>query len=125
VPVVVPGVPHDDIVANALRTARLLRTIPVTTYAEAVGSDITNVVRDCLAKNDIGSKGFAASIFVTYFNNDRCAAVSRYTKDLIIQFAGELDEESGTIFETHSAGEGDHHFVPGHQYVRLRPHREP
>jgi glycosyltransferase involved in cell wall biosynthesis len=94
-------VPHDDIVANALRTARLLRTnVPVTTYAEAVGSDITNVVRDCLAKSDIGSKGFAASIFATYLNNDRCAAVSQYTKDLIIQCADELDKQVGTTFGT-------------------------
>jgi glycosyltransferase involved in cell wall biosynthesis len=88
--------PHTNVVVEALRTARAAGLgWDVTTIAEAVGSDITNVVRTCLAEGRIGA---AAHLFATYLANDRCIAVSRYTRDLIVESARRVDEVCGTRF---------------------------
>ena len=88
--------PHATAVAEALRVARLTGLpVNVTTIAEAVGSDITNVVRTCVAQDRFGA---AAQVLATYLDNDLCVAVSRYTKDLIVSSAAELDAMHGTAF---------------------------
>lgn len=92
--------PHANAAMEALSIARQIRPdLDVTTIAEAVGSDITNVVRSCLAD---GAYGAAASVFVTYLAHDRCVAVSEYTKTLIIQSARAVDEALGTTFAEQS-----------------------
>lgn len=88
--------PHTDAVVAALRAAQATGFgWEVTTVAEAVGSDITNVVRACLAD---GRFGAAAFLFATYLANDRCVAVSHYTRNLIIESARQVDEACGTRF---------------------------
>src|SRR4051812_43717291 len=53
--------PHASVVMEAMAVCRSLgRMPPVTTIAEAVGSDITNVVRTCVAD---GRFGAAAQVF--------------------------------------------------------------
>lgn len=88
--------PHTTAVADALAVARQtgLRT-DVVTIAEAVGSDITNVVRSCVAA---GRFGAAARLFAAYLSMDRCVAVSRYTRDVICDAAAEIDARNGTRF---------------------------
>ncbi|MGA9277141.1 glycosyltransferase [Ilumatobacter sp.] len=88
--------PHDTAVAQAASIARSTgMCAPLTTVAEAVGSDITNVVRTAL---DQGRFGAAAQVLSTYLSNDVCVAVSQYTKELIISAATEVDARWGTNF---------------------------
>ena len=88
--------PHDTVVAAARQTA-FATGLPtdLTTIAEAVGSDITNVVRSCVDRSQFGS---AAQLFSNYLANDRCVAVSEYTRDLIVDAATEIDRRHGTTF---------------------------
>lgn len=88
--------PHATAVADA-RAAAAAAGLPVdvTTIAEAVGSDITNVVRTCVER---GRFGAAAHVFTTYLGNDVCVAVSAYTRELILDAADELDRRLGTRF---------------------------
>jgi glycosyltransferase involved in cell wall biosynthesis len=67
----------------------------VHTIAEAVGSDITNVVRSCV---DAERYGAAAQLFTTYLANDQCVAVSEYTRSIIIDAADRIDRAIGTSF---------------------------
>lgn len=86
--------PHANVVVDALQVAEQLGLpTDVTTIAEAVGSDITNVVRSCV---DEGRIGAAAQAFATYLANDHCVAVSEYTKVVILAAAREVDEQLGT-----------------------------
>jgi glycosyltransferase involved in cell wall biosynthesis len=88
--------PHANVVDEALRAVRAAGlTCDVTTISEAVGSDITNVVRRSIAERRFGA---AASLFTTYLANDRCVAVSHYTRDLIIESARKVDLHCGTRF---------------------------
>lgn len=88
--------PHANAVVDALRSVRAAGLeADVTTIAEAVGSDITNVVRGCLERGELGA---AAALFTTYLANDRCVAVSQYTKDLIEAEAAQVDLALGTRF---------------------------
>lgn len=88
--------PHTTAVVNALDTVRAtgLRS-QVATIAEAVGSDITNVVRTCI---ETGRFGAAARVLAAYLANDVCVAVSAFTRDLIVEAAGQLDAAHGTAF---------------------------
>ncbi len=89
--------PHANIVLDALRVVEQLGLeVDVTTIAEAVGSDITNIVRSCV---DDGRIGAAAQVFTTYLANDHCVAVSEYTKTVILAAAREVDERLGTNLE--------------------------
>jgi len=89
-------VPHTQIVTEAVAAARSTGLpVDVTTIAEAVGSDITNVVRSCVEE---GRMGPAMYLFSTYLASDRCVAVSAYTRDLIVQAAQEVDAACGTAF---------------------------
>jgi glycosyltransferase involved in cell wall biosynthesis len=88
--------PHTTAVADALRIARTTGLpVNVTTIAEAVGSDITDVVRSAV---DHGEFGAAAAVLSTYLSQDVCVAVSRYTKEVIVASAAELDAVYGTSF---------------------------
>jgi glycosyltransferase involved in cell wall biosynthesis len=69
--------------------------VNVTTIAEAVGSDVTNVVRSCVEE---GRFGAAAHILSSYLAQDHCVAVSEYTRDLIVAAASEIDAFHGTRF---------------------------
>ena len=90
--------PHTLAVADAVTTARSTGLpVDVTTIAEAVGSDITNVVRSSLERDAFGA---AAQIFSAYLSQDRAVAVSEYTRDMIISAAEELDARHGTRYAT-------------------------
>ncbi len=89
-------VPHTQVVTEARQAARATGLpVNVTTIAEAVGSDITNVVRSCVEEARFGP---AMYLFSTYLASDRCVAVSAYTRDLIVQAAQEVDAACGTTF---------------------------
>ncbi|GAA4768420.1 glycosyltransferase [Microbacterium gilvum] len=88
--------PHTTAVTDAVEVAR--RTglpVDVVTVAEAVGSDVTNVVRQCVEQ---GRFGAAAHVLEGYLASDVCVAVSQYTKDLIVQEARVLDARHGTTY---------------------------
>lgn len=88
--------PHTCVVAEAMAAARGTG-LPVRaqTVAEAVGSDITNVVSSCISERRLGP---AAYLFSTYLSQDVCVAVSRYTKEQIVAAARQVDEACGTEF---------------------------
>ena len=88
--------PHSLAVADAVHVAR--RTglpVNVTTVAEAVGSDVTNVVRACVEKDQFGA---AAHVLSSYLEHDVCLAVCDYTRELIIAEAAAIDAKHGTTF---------------------------
>ena len=88
--------PHTTVVADALRVARDTGLpVRVTTIAEAVGSDVTNVVRSSVAAGQFGA---AAHILSSYLSQDHCVAVSEYTKQIIVDAAVEVDAGFGTDF---------------------------
>lgn len=88
--------PHTIAVADAVRAAWSTGLpVNVTTIAEAVGSDVTNVVRSSIERDEFGA---AAQILSAYLAQDRCVAVSEYTRDLIVAAAAELDDKHGTRF---------------------------
>lgn len=88
--------PHAVAVADAVRVARSTGLpADVTTVAEAVGSDVTNVVRQCVAE---GRWGAAAHVLHAYLAHDVCLAVSAYTRDVVVQAAGLVDAARGTRF---------------------------
>ena len=90
--------PHTTLVTEALQAARSMGFGQhVRTVAEAVGSDITNVVRRCVAE---GRFGPAAYLLASYLASDRPVAVSAYTKELIVEAAATVDEAMGTGFAT-------------------------
>jgi len=88
--------PHAVVVADAVRVA-LSTGLPVnvTTVAEAVGSDVTNVVRSCIEEDRWGA---AAHVLATYLDNDLCLAVSEYTREIILAEAAQVDARHGTTF---------------------------
>jgi glycosyltransferase involved in cell wall biosynthesis len=88
--------PHTLAVSEALRVARSTGLpVAVATIAEAVGSDVTNVVRSCAADRRFGA---AAQVLSAYLDSDLPVAVSEYTKDLIISSAEQIDARHGTRF---------------------------
>ena len=88
--------PHANIVMEALAVCRAMGREPtVTTIAEAVGSDITNVVRSCVEQERFGA---AAHAFTSYLGHDHCVAVSQYTKECIVAAADMVDARWGSAF---------------------------
>lgn len=88
--------PHTIAVNDALHVARQTGLpVNVTTVAEAVGSDVTNVVRNCVAQDRFGA---AAHLLTSYLSSDHCLAVSAYTKEIIVDAATEVDRRHGTDF---------------------------
>ena len=89
-------VPHTTVVVDAVHAARVAGLNPdVHTIAKAVGSDVTNVIRQCLRE---GRFGAATVLFTTFLANDELVAVSEYTRDEIIASAAEVDAACGTSF---------------------------
>lgn len=88
--------PHMIAVTDALAAARMTGLpVDVTTIAEAVGSDVTNVVRSCVERGEFGA---AAHLLGAYLAQDHAVAVSEYTRDLIVEEAERLDLQRGTDF---------------------------
>lgn len=88
--------PHTTAVSEALRVARATgKPVNVTTIAEAVGSDVTDVVRSAVEHGELGA---AAAVLANYLESDLCVAVSDYTKEVIVASAAELDAVYGTAF---------------------------
>jgi len=88
--------PHTLAVSEAVQIARGTGLpVDVTTIAEAVGSDITNVVRAAVEEDRFGA---AAQVLHAYLSSDVCVAVSEYTKELIVAEAAELDVLHGTRY---------------------------
>ncbi|MFD1715911.1 glycosyltransferase [Amnibacterium flavum] len=88
--------PHTLAVSDALRAAwGTGLPVDVTTVAEAVGSDVTNVVRTAVEEGRLGA---AAHILSSYLSQDVCVAVSEYTRDLIVAEAEQIDARHGTRF---------------------------
>jgi glycosyltransferase involved in cell wall biosynthesis len=88
--------PHAVAVTDAVRVARSTGLpVNVTTVAEAVGSDVTNVVRSCVKE---GRWGAAAHVLSSYLAHDVCLAVSEYTREIILAEAAEIDARHGTRF---------------------------
>jgi glycosyltransferase involved in cell wall biosynthesis len=88
--------PHTQIVVDAVTAARAAGFAPrVRTIAKAVGSDVTNVIRNCLRE---GRFGAATVLLTTFLANDEVVAVSAYTRDEIIASAAEVDAACGTAF---------------------------
>ncbi|HEY5821451.1 MAG TPA: glycosyltransferase [Propionibacteriaceae bacterium] len=88
--------PHTVAVSDAVRVARETGLpVNVITIAEAVGSDVTNVVRSCVEE---GKFGAAAHILTAYLSSDVPVAVSEYTRQLIISSAELIDAQHGTHF---------------------------
>ena len=91
-------VPHGRVVMQAVQTLRHLpERSEIITIGEAVGSDITDVVRNALAADEPGA---AALVLANYLDHDRPVAVSQYTIDCIIEAGAEVDERLGTNFAT-------------------------
>ncbi|WP_265521081.1 glycosyltransferase [Oerskovia flava] len=88
--------PHTTAVTDAVRVAASTGLpVDVVTMAEAVGSDVTNVVRSCVEE---GRFGAAAHVLSGYLSSDVCLAVSEYTRDLVVSCAEEIDGRHGTFF---------------------------
>lgn len=88
--------PHTIAVSDAVRVAQQTGLATnVITIAEAVGSDVTNVVRSCV---DEGRFGSAAHVLTAYLASDVPVAVSDYTRQLIISSAEQIDARHGTHF---------------------------
>ena len=88
--------PHTLAVSEAVRVARATGLpVDVTTIAEAVGSDVTNVVRTCVEKQQFGA---AAQVLTAFLGSDVPVAVSEYTRDLVVSSAEAIDARHGTRF---------------------------
>lgn len=115
--------PHADVTARAAATlARVCPNTQVTTIAEAVGSDITDVVRNALADGDPGA---AANLLATYLDHDRPVAVSAYTRDEIVRCAADLDTTMQTRFAEELAERVRISFPAIDASAYLAPEREP
>jgi glycogen(starch) synthase len=89
-------VPHTQVVNDAVAAVRAAGFKPdVHTIAKAVGSDVTNVIRNCLRD---GAFGAAMALLTTYLASDEVVAVSQYTRDEIVAAAEEVDDHCGTAF---------------------------
>lgn len=88
--------PHTLCVAEAVRIAQSTGLpVRLATIAEAVGSDVTNVVRAAVADDRFGA---AAQVLSSYLSQDVPVAVSEYTRDVIIEEAAAVDARHGTDF---------------------------
>lgn len=89
-------VPHANVVIDGVRAARAAGFAPpVHTIAKAVGSDITNVVQNCLRDGRFGAATF---LMTTFLAHDEVTAVSDYTRDEIVLAAEAVDLHCGTRF---------------------------
>ncbi|MEM1157698.1 MAG: glycosyltransferase [Verrucomicrobiota bacterium] len=90
-------VPHGQMAMNAVQSfAQTDIFRDVLTIGEAVGSDITNVVKNAVHENCFGA---AQLVLSNYLDHDIPVAVSQYTKDLILEAGRDVDSALGTNFE--------------------------
>jgi glycosyltransferase involved in cell wall biosynthesis len=88
--------PHANVVVDAVAAARAAGYTPdVRTVAKAVGSDVTNVIRNALVD---GATGAAVALFATFLAHDEVVAVSEYTREQIVESAEAVDLRCGTTF---------------------------
>ncbi len=88
-------VPHGQMVMNAVEAYRKHDPAkPVVTVAEAVGSDITNVVSNAV---EAGALGAAQLVLQNMLDHDVPVAVSDFTKEMILQAAAEVDAGAGSM----------------------------
>ena len=108
--------PHTIAIADAVRAAEATGLpVNVITIAEAVGSDVTNVVRSCVEENRFGA---AAHVLSAYLSADVPVAVSDYTRRLIIESAEAIDARHGTHFAAQCT-ERVADLLPGDQHRRV------
>ena len=89
-------VPHGQMVMQAVEAVRGMGIGEVpTTIAEAVGSDITNVVSNAL---QTGQFGAAAAVLQNFLSHDQPVAVSHFTKELIVEAGQQVDRHLGSRF---------------------------
>ncbi|WP_129337003.1 glycosyltransferase [Cellulomonas endophytica] len=115
--------PHAVAVADAARIARSSGLpVDLVTVAEAVGSDVTNVVRAAVAQDRFGA---AAHVLTAYLEHDVVLAVSQYTLDLVVQEAGAVDARHGTTYATRLAErlQVSYPAVDVRPYLHLEPAR--
>jgi glycogen(starch) synthase len=113
--------PHTTVVTEAVAAARAAGFDPdVHTIAKAVGSDITNVMQSCLREQRFGA---AIALFTTFLANDEVVAVSRFTREQIIEAAEQLDARCGTRFapECHRRVTISYPPIDSDAYLRLDP----
>ncbi|MEM9111786.1 MAG: glycosyl transferase family 1, partial [Planctomycetota bacterium] len=90
-------VPHGMMVMNAVNSLEHFGPKGrVATVAEAVGSDITNIVNAALKSGEIGT---ARLVLSNYLSHELPVAVSAYTRDLIVDAGRKIDAVVGTRFE--------------------------
>lgn len=90
-------VPHGQMAINAIQSFHQTDLFKdVVTIGEAVGSDITNVVKNAVHQNCFGA---AQLVLSNYLDHDIPVAVSQYTKDLILEAGKDVDAALGTNFE--------------------------
>ena len=81
---------------QAVETVRRMGGVEVPlTIAEAVGSDITNVVGNAVAT---GRYGAAALVLQNFLDHDLPVAVSDFTRELIVAAGRQVDEQLDTRF---------------------------
>lgn len=115
--------PHTAAVNDAMVVARATGLpIDVTTIAEAVGSDITNVVRTSVEEDLFGA---AAQVFTTFLTSDHCVAVSEFTKEAIVDSAAVIDARHGTTFAEQCVARVGVSYpaIDSRQFTDLDPHR--
>ncbi len=89
-------VPHGMMAMQAVHSFRSAGLgASVFTVGEAVGSDITNVVNNALAEGRLGA---AQMVLSNFLEHDHPVAVSRFTKELIIEAGEKVDRQLGTRF---------------------------
>jgi glycosyltransferase involved in cell wall biosynthesis len=89
-------VPHGQMVMQAVDIWRRMGTtdLPMT-IGEAVGSDITNVVRNAMATGQLGA---AAMVLQNYLAHELPVAVSQFTRELIVEAGQQIDDQLKTRF---------------------------
>ena len=90
--------------------------VNVTTIAEAVGSDVTNVVR-VLRRGGPVRRGRPRAVVATWSTTSP-VAVSDYTRELIIA-VGRRDRRPARHPLRRPVPRAGHHLLPGHQHGRL------
>ena len=90
-------VPHGKIVMDAVNVVRRYKKdLNIVTIAEAVGSDITSQISNCLRS---GSYGAIQSILENYLDHDIQLAVSNFTKELMLELVHKVDKQINTCYE--------------------------
>jgi glycogen(starch) synthase len=89
--------PHAKIVLDAVDAIRGAwgESFNVTTIAEAVGSDVTNVLSNAMREQNFGA---AITVLTQFLAFDVPVCVSQFTLDEVLRHASDVDEVLGTNF---------------------------